>query len=305
MHKNLVLIGVAVVVLVGGFLLTTKKDTNMAVNNGVYCGSDGFFTDTKSIQSHRSYCLKINTTQFKINIPTSLTFSIIDDEGTIVKDFQIEQEKILHLIVVRKDLNEFQHLHPKLDSTTGIFTLDDFTLTVPGPYIVYGDFVPKSAQTGLFGEHLKVVVSTDIVAEGSYKALPVVVSDTITDVDRYKISFTTEPKQLISGINMLSFSIKKDGKAVTTLKSYLGSLGHSVVIKENTLEYIHAHALQKQDMKQTGTIDFHVEFPSAGKYKVFMQFQTAEEVEIASFVVEVNGGQMTSPDMDHSQHMVQ
>ena len=42
----------------------------------------------------------------------ALRFRIVDADGRTVRDFDVEHTKRMHLIVVRRDLTGFQHLHP-------------------------------------------------------------------------------------------------------------------------------------------------------------------------------------------------
>ena len=44
--------------------------------------------------------------------PFDLRFRITDAHGATVRDFDVEHTKRMHLIVVRRDLTGFQHLHP-------------------------------------------------------------------------------------------------------------------------------------------------------------------------------------------------
>ena len=43
---------------------------------------------------------------------TELRFRIVGADGQPVRDFEVEHEKRMHLIVVRRDGQGFQHLHP-------------------------------------------------------------------------------------------------------------------------------------------------------------------------------------------------
>ena len=43
-----------------------------------------------------------------------LRFRIVDARGQAVRDFDVEHEKRMHLIVARRDLTGFQHLHPTM-----------------------------------------------------------------------------------------------------------------------------------------------------------------------------------------------
>ena len=42
-----------------------------------------------------------------------LAFRIVDERGATVRDFDVEHTKRMHLIVARRDLTGFQHLHPE------------------------------------------------------------------------------------------------------------------------------------------------------------------------------------------------
>ena len=41
-----------------------------------------------------------------------LAFRIADDRGRTVRDFDVEHTKRMHVIVVRRDMKGFQHVHP-------------------------------------------------------------------------------------------------------------------------------------------------------------------------------------------------
>src|SRR3954467_1541352 len=43
-----------------------------------------------------------------------LRFRIVDEQGHAVRDFDVEHTKRMHLIVARRDLTGFQHLHPTM-----------------------------------------------------------------------------------------------------------------------------------------------------------------------------------------------
>src|SRR5258706_16090686 len=50
-----------------------------------------------------------NPAQFKAGEPAELIFTIKNDKGETVKDFQIVHEKPIHLLIVSDDLAEFYH----------------------------------------------------------------------------------------------------------------------------------------------------------------------------------------------------
>ena len=314
MSRNLIIGIIAVVVIVGGVLVYTKNSGSPATTSAsIYCSSDGTLTDTKPIQSHRSYCLQslspVNTLQ--PNVPITYSFRIVDDQGNTLKDLDTVHEKIMHFIVVRKDLAEFQHIHADLNTLTGEFTVPDLIFPSGGAYRLFADFTPTTSQMGPDGMKLTATPFQDVNVGDlkKYSAKSIGTEDRNKTFGQYQISLALQPAQITKGSpESLTFSIQKDGKTVKNLEQYLGSLGHAIILREGTLEFIHAHAeghrmssmsatmsgtmpdVNQEGMKMdTGgpTIDFVTSFPESGKYKIFLQFQHESKVVTADFVVHV------------------
>jgi hypothetical protein len=58
--------------------------------------------------------LELERARLPRGVPAELSFIVRDDRGAPVRDFEVEHEKRMHLIVVRRDLTSFQHLHPTM-----------------------------------------------------------------------------------------------------------------------------------------------------------------------------------------------
>ena len=292
----------------------------------LYCNSDGVLTDAQSIQSHRSYCLQgfSSVENLLRNAPIAFSFRIVDDQGDVVKDFDVVHEKIMHFIVVRKDLAEFQHLHPDFDASTGEFTLSALTFPSNGAYRLFADFTPSAAQMGPDGMKLTVTSFQDVNVGDLSKYSPKLIGseEKSKTFGKYKITLITQPAQITAGsTESLTFTIQKDGKPVQNLEQYLGALGHAIILREGTLDFIHAHAaghdmssmsasmshMMQEGMKMdTGgpTINFETLFPESGTYKIFLQFQHEGKVVTADFVVSVGkgineGGSIDMMNMHH------
>lgn len=50
-----------------------------------------------------------------------IELEIVDANGERVKEFQMAHGKIMHFVMIRKDLSTFAHFHPYYDPTTGLF----------------------------------------------------------------------------------------------------------------------------------------------------------------------------------------
>ena len=291
---GVLLIGVVAVIAVQG---------PRSLNGGVYCSSDGTLIDTMPIQSHRSYCIKSDSSgkTYAVNTPNGYSFSIVDDQGNTLKNLEITHTKQMHVIVVRGDLANFQHLHPEYDPNSGRFTVD-IMFPSDGRYRVFADFVPRGGQMGPDGVPLGVTISEDISVGnvGAYVPQPLENEQHVKTFDVYDVTLSTMPQSLKSGEEaMLTFSLNQNGKPITDLEEYLGALGHSVALREETLDFIHAHPMDNSLADQRGKVAFMVTFPQEGTYKIFTQFQRNGKVFVTDYVVYVAKGTDTMPGMDH------
>ena len=79
-------------------------------------------------------------------------------------------------------------------------------------------------------------------------------------------------------------TISRNGKPVPSFDTYVGHRGHLVALRDGDLSYSHVHP--EPDAK-VGEIVFHTELPSAGRYRLFLQFKVGGVVHTAPFTVEV------------------
>ena len=78
----------------------------------------------------------------------------------------------------------------------------------------------------------------------------------------------------------LRFAITRDGAPVRT-QPYLGAAGHLVALREGDLAFLHVHP-------EDDDVAFATAFPSAGRYRLFLQFRHAGRVHTAAFTREVS-----------------
>lgn len=289
-QRNTLIGFVSLIVIVGLiFWIASRFPQNQDVSDMAEISGGQSEASQPVIQSHRSYHIESNADSATI-VPkqaVDYTFSIVDERGETKKDFATVHEKIMHVIVVREDLQEFQHVHPEFDEQTGAFALN-LTFPSDGPYRIFADFTPMSAQRGADGQPLGVTIYEDINVGNlaTYKPQPLVNSQLTKSFQGYTVQLIPAPTPITAEIlTTLSFDITQNGRLVTNLEEYLGALGHTVVLREGDLEFLHTHALDENVDNQTGTVDFAVTFPTAAKYKVFSQFQHQGKVFTTDFVV--------------------
>jgi len=94
------------------------------------------------------------------------------------------------------------------------------------------------------GMPLGVTISEDVAVGTNYTPQPFGSPEKTKTFDGYQVSLATHGTPMTGTENMLMFSLSQNGKPVTDLEPYLGALGHSVILKEGTLDFIHAHPME-------------------------------------------------------------
>jgi major membrane immunogen (membrane-anchored lipoprotein) len=207
-----------------------------------------------------------------------LNIQVKNKDGQPIMDFEVEHEKLMHLIVVSKDLSYFDHIHPEYKGN-GLFTV---TPNFPsgGEYKLFADFTPK-------GESKTVKSTVVTVAGNKEKATPLTEDKELTNVVDGK-EVTLKFDHLMAGMDLtMTFTIKdaKTKQPITNLQPYLGAVGHVVAISGDTETYLHVHPM---DEKATGPdAKFMTGFPKSGLYKIWGQFQLNGKVFTVPFTINV------------------
>ncbi|HTE61766.1 MAG TPA: hypothetical protein VK631_15545, partial [Solirubrobacteraceae bacterium] len=152
-----------------------------------------------------------------------LAFRIVDERGQTVHDFDVEHTKRMHLILARRDLTGFQHLHPE-QAGDGTW-VTSVRLDEAGSYRLFADFsVEGEART----------LATDLRVDGAadLEPLPAPRAAAVSD-GGYDVRLDAGAARPGEEAN-LRFTITKDGAPVQT-EPYLGAGGHLVALREGDL----------------------------------------------------------------------
>lgn len=223
--------------------------------------------------------LEPSETRIEPGDPHKWTYQICTDEGDVVTEFEETHDQLAHLILVRRDLTHFQHLHPTL-ADDGTWSAE-FVLLDPGVYRAFVDVLVGGQPTTL---------GVDILSSGvtQYKDRPRTTRK--AEVEGYTVELTPEQIPADETIGM-EFEIRRDG-AVAHLDSYLGALGHLVALRDGDLAYLHAHP--EDTDPEDGLVRFAVRFPTTGRYRLFLQAKPDGELITTSF--DVHAGENTSSE---------
>jgi hypothetical protein len=198
----------------------------------------------------------------------ALRFRILDRTGRAVRRFDVEHTKRMHLIVVRRDMTGFQHLHPR-QQRDGSWTVP-VALRDAGAYRVFADFSVDGTPRTL---------AADLLADGPLRSRPLPAATDTVMVDGLRVKLAAPPSRA-GAESDLRFTITRGGRPVA-VEDYLGAKGHLVALRDGDLAFLHVHP--DEDAPR-----FMAKFPSAGRYRLFLQFRVDGRVHTAELTREVS-----------------
>jgi hypothetical protein len=214
--------------------------------------------------------------QLPAGAATPVPFRILGPDSRPVTAYDTAHDEDLHLIAVRRDLTGYQHVHPELAA--------DGTWSIPldltaGTWRLFADFDPA-------GDDSALVLGADVAVAGDHVPQPLPAPSTTAEVDGYTV---TLDGQLTPGAESeLTLSVSRDGQPVTDLQPYLAAYGHLVALRDGDLAYLHVHPAGEPGDGTTAPgpdITFYATAPSAGDYRLFLDFRHGDVVRTAEFTV--------------------
>ncbi|GIG58519.1 hypothetical protein Lfu02_28910 [Longispora fulva] len=199
------------------------------------------------------------------------TFTIVGPGGKVVTEFAQVHEQKLHMIVVRRDLSGYQHVHPTMRAD-GTWELP-LTLREPGSYRMFADFTTNA---------IALVLGADLTVAGSYTPTPLPAAAREAKVGGLDVTYEGTPR--IGASQPLMFRVFTAGAPVSNLERYLGAYGHLIIVREGDVGYVHAHP---EPELSGGAIKFWFTAPGPGRYRAFLDFQVGGTVRTAEFTVVV------------------
>lgn len=216
----------------------------------------------------------------------TLTFSVRNAEGAVVRDLPRVHEKPMHLHIVPRDLSELAHVHPELQPD-GTYQVRH-AFPAGGPYTLYVDYTPRGSP--------QVVDTMDLEVSGPAREKVPLAGDLATtkEVGGLRVSLEADAPLRAGGEAVLRFRVadERTGTPVTDLQPYLGALAHFAILSEDTRDFLHAHPMEGPAPGRGASpseVSAHTTFPRAGLYRVWAQLQRGGKVVTVPFVVRVSG----------------
>jgi hypothetical protein len=219
------------------------------------------------------FTLVPETSTLSAGTPTELRFRVLGPGGTPLTSYATVDERQLHLIVARRDLSGYQHLHPALGAD-GAWTVP-LTLPEPGVWRAIADF---AAQAGN-GQSVAVALGVDLIVTGEFRPHPVPAAGREATVGGLTVTYEGTPR--VGATVPVVLRAYQAGNPVR-LEPYLGSSGHLVLLRDGDLAYLHVHP----DQASANEARFWLTLPSPGRYRMFFDFQVGGAARTAGFTVE-------------------
>src|SRR5439155_3245333 len=124
----------------------------------------------------------------------------------------------------------------------------------------FADFQPEGGPD--------TTLAADIHAAGTFVPSDTASPQWTSTVDGYQVSLAGHMDA--GKVATVTATITRDGVPVTDLQPYLGAYGHLVALRASDLDYLHVHPY---DGPAGPDIKFGVEVPTAGRYRLFLDFQ--------------------------------
>lgn len=198
----------------------------------------------------------------RVGEPSEMSFRIVDDRGRPLTTYTEEQTKLLHLYVVRNDLQDFRHLHPVLgkDGTWRARV----ALAGPGSYRVLTEFTP-----GTDPDDGHVVLGRNEIVPGSWQAVPPK-GGPVADDGVVRVTLDDPLERGPDG--RMHITIDDGSDRPVSLGSYLGSYAHVTGFNLRTGAFVHVHPYGEPETTDRGTrLTFHTEYEQPGRYRFFVQ----------------------------------
>jgi hypothetical protein len=239
---------------------------------------------------------------------TKLLFRIFHPgTGEAIKKFEVVHERQYHLFVISQDMEYFQHIHPE-EQPDGTWSID-VTLPKAGYYKILSDFMPGGGSSQFIARPLVTAGYAGNLAGASAHLVPDNVSS--KTVDGMTATLAYDPPVFNAGQYVhLNFHLTDTatGRPISDLQTYLGAFGHTLIMSEDMVDYVHSHPLDilaKQD-DDSGTPQFAIPpgadleklrggpdvtfeglMPKPGRFRAWTQFRRNDKIYTFAFTFNV------------------
>lgn len=232
---------------------------------------------------------------------STLTIALKESDGSPAH-LAIEHERLLHVVIVSEDMRSFAHVHADDSKPLDARAIDESVFSIEhsfpeaGTYIVGVDYLH-----GLTHESRTFTVEVEGTPPMSERKA---IYYAPSKFDGYSVSFDYV-RSFVGNEVSLSYTIRRDGKAVTDLEPYLGAAMHVAVVKTDLTQFLHGHGevhppgyvytpdssgvhVHAPPPPRFGpNVDAHLAIPEPGFYTVYGEFKHEGKVVVTKFTLHI------------------
>jgi hypothetical protein len=232
--------------------------------------------------------LSANQPRIEAGRPLRFRLEAQDAAGDSIRHFEYVHERPVHFLIASADLAEFDHIHPELGAGDAFEV--SYTFRHGGKYRIWADY-------SLPGEAPRIE-AFDIAVAGPSRPLQKLVASAAYTQATGSLAVKLTPSKPFRAGEDIPITLSLAG-SLDTLEPYLGAWAHMIVIGEGYRSFAHAHPAETAVAKglththaaagpAPNEIHIVTNFPSAGLYKLWAQFQQGGQIVTVPFVLRVD-----------------
>ncbi len=191
---------------------------------------------------------------------TELKFTILQNGQPM--ELKLLHERLMHLILVRKDLNYFDHLHPE-KKENGVFSIP-YSFLAPGEYRLWVEFTDGVLEH-IIDYPLTVGGTAELPEQDTLNGLNVEIQTSELQQDK--------PAKI-------NFIVTKDDAPVQITETWLGADAHLIIISNTLNEFAHLHDAAG-DSDNLLAFGYTPEY--SGNYTSWVEFMHEKKTRTAKF----------------------
>jgi hypothetical protein len=224
-----------------------------------------------------------------------------------IKKFEVVHERQYHLFVISQNMEYFQHIHPR-EEPDGTWMVD-LTLPKAGYYKVLSDFMPSGGAPQFLARPLVTAgYAGDLSSDSAHLIPDTVLTKAVNDITA---TVTYDPPEFAPGLyGHITYHLTDTatGRPITDLQTYLGAFGHTLIMSEDMVDYVHSHPLditaQPSDdggppilaippdadlekLRGGPDVTFEGLMPKPGNYRAWTQFRRNDKIYTFAFTFKV------------------
>lgn len=214
--------------------------------------------------------------------PAMFSFHITGPDDHAVTRYQPFESELVVFYLVRSDLTGYREFDPTMR--------EDGTWTVELPALSAGSYrtyVAFAAPDSSAGTPLRYLLSSALNVPGRSAGAPLPAPSLTTTVDGYTVTLSG---QLKAGASLpLEIAVTSGGKPVVYFNRYLDGYAHLTAFRTGDTAFAHMLSTGRASGPNgSGPLTAKALFPESGRWRLFVQFETAGKLHTAALTVDVS-----------------